>query len=68
MCVGVCLWGRGSDRRRSETTGGQVEEMKHRKGGLGGGDSFWNKNGGGNGRESSEILFTFRKITFQFQF
>lgn len=35
MCVGVCLWGRGSDRRRSETTGGQVEEMKHRKGGLG---------------------------------
>lgn len=40
MCVGVCLWGRGSDRRRSETTGGQVEEMKHRKGGLGEGILF----------------------------
>lgn len=34
VCVGVCLWGRGSDRRRSEATGGQVEEMKHRKRGL----------------------------------
>lgn len=68
-CVWVCVYGEG------DLTGGEArpQVVKWRrwsieKGVWRGGDSIWNKNGGGNGRESSEILFSFRNITLQFQF